>query len=128
MAENNNVNKNGSRTEDAPIRKVSEINLLWVFLSPYKNTIIKAFIALVVAAAYTLAIPQAILRIVDMGFSSVSIEFINLYFLALFGIALVLALATFARYYFVTWLGERVVTDIRSAVFAKVLTLSPVFF
>ena len=128
MAKNNNNNKNGVRTEDAPKKKVSEINLLWVFLSPYKNTIVKAFVALVVAAASTLAIPQAIRRIVDMGFSSVSIEFINLYFLALLGIALVLALATFARYYFVTWLGERVVTDIRSAVFAKVLTLSPVFF
>ncbi|MBT6033503.1 MAG: ATP-binding cassette domain-containing protein [Kordiimonadaceae bacterium] len=128
MAENNNSNKNGVRTEDAPKRKVSEINLLWVFLSPYKNTIIKAFIALVVAAASTLAIPQAIRRIVDMGFTSVSIEYINLYFMALLGIALVLALATFARYYFVTWLGERVVTDIRSAVFSTVLTLSPVFF
>lgn len=128
MAERNNHNNNSRVTEDAPKRKVSEINLLWVFLNPYKSTIFKALIALVVAAASTLAIPQAIRRIVDMGFSSVSIDYINLYFLALLGIAFVLAMATFARYYFVTWLGERVVTDIRREVFAKVLTLSPIFF
>ena len=124
----NNNNRNGRDTEEAPKGKVSEINLLWVFLSPYKSTIIKALIALVVAAGSTLAIPQAIRRIIDMGFTSVSMDLINLYFLALLGVALVLALATFARYYLVTWLGERVVTDIRREVFAKVLTLSPVFF
>lgn len=128
MADNNNNQKNGIKTEDAPKRKVSEINLLWTFLSPYTSTIFKALIALVVAAASTLAIPQAIRRIIDMGFSSVSIELINLYFLALLGVAVVLAIATFARYYLVTWLGERVVTDIRREVFGKVLTLSPVFF
>lgn len=128
MADNNTNNNNGSRTEEAPKRKASEINLLWVFLSPYKSTIVKALIALVVAAASTLAIPQAIRRIIDMGFTSVSIEFINLYFLALLGVAITLALATFARYYLVTWLGERVVTDIRREVFSKILTLSPVFF
>jgi len=83
MADQNNIRKNGTKTEDAPIRKVREINLLWVFLSPYKSTIFKAMIALVVAAGSTLAIPQAIRRIIDMGFSSVSIDLINLYFLAL---------------------------------------------
>ncbi|MBT6035152.1 MAG: ATP-binding cassette domain-containing protein [Kordiimonadaceae bacterium] len=128
MADNNNINKNGQRSEDAPKRKASEINLLWVFLSPYKSTIVKALVALIVAAASTLAIPQAIRRIIDMGFTSVSIEYINLYFLALLGVAIILALATFARYYLVTWLGERVVTDIRREVFSKILTLSPVFF
>ncbi len=128
MSEQQNNHRNGRDTEEAPKGKVSEINLLWVFLSPYKGTIIKALIALVVAAGSTLAIPQAIRRIIDMGFSSVSVELINLYFLALMGIALVLATATFARYYFVTWLGERVVTDIRREVFKKVLSLSPVFF
>ncbi|MBT5074597.1 MAG: ATP-binding cassette domain-containing protein [Kordiimonadaceae bacterium] len=128
MADNNNINKNGQRSEDAPKRKACEINLLWVFLSPYKSTIVKALVALIVAAASTLAIPQAIRRIIDMGFTSVSIEYINLYFLALLGVAIILALATFARYYLVTWLGERVVTDIRREVFSKILTLSPVFF
>ncbi|HPF46581.1 MAG: ATP-binding cassette domain-containing protein [Alphaproteobacteria bacterium] len=128
MAENKNTTGNGAKTDEAPKRKVKEINLLWVFLSPYKSTIIKAMIALVVAAGSTLAIPQAIRRIIDMGFTSVSADLINLYFLALLGVAVVLAVATFSRYYLVTWLGERVVTDIRREVFSKVLTLSPVFF
>lgn len=128
MTDATNHNQNGTKTEDAPKRKASEISLLWIFLKPYKSTIIKALIALIIAAGATLAIPQAIRRIVDMGFDTVSIEYINLYFLALLGIALLLAMATFARYYLVTWLGERVVTDIRREVFGKVLTLSPVFF
>ncbi len=128
MANNNKTDMNGIRAEDAPLRKVSEINLLWTFLSPYKKTIFQALAALIVAAASTLAIPQAIRRIIDMGFTSVSIDLINLYFLALLGVAFILAIATFARYYLVTWLGERVVTDIRREVFGKILSLSPVFF
>lgn len=128
MADQNIKNNNSVDTDEPPKKKVSEINLLWVFLSPYKSTIFKALIALVVAASATLAIPQAIRQIIDQGFTSVSISTINLYFLGLLGIAFILALATFARYYLVTWLGERVVTDIRRGVFAKILTLSPVFF
>ena len=128
MANNNKTDMNGTKTEEAPIRKVSEINLLWTFLSPYKKTTFQALAALIFAAASTLAIPQAIRRIIDMGFTSVSIDLINLYFLALLGVAFILAVATFARYYLVTWLGERVVTDIRREVFGKILSLSPVFF
>ena len=128
MADQKTNNKNSVDTDEPPKKKVSEINLLWVFLSPYKSTIFKALIALVVAASATLIIPQAIRQIIDQGFTSVSIDTINLYFLGLLGIAFILAMATFARYYLVTWLGERVVTDIRSEVFAKVLTLSPIFF
>lgn len=128
MADQNIKEMNSVHTEEPPKKKVSEIKLLWVFLSPYKSTIFKALIALVIAASATLAIPQAIRQIIDQGFTSVSINTINLYFLGLLGIAFILALATFGRYYLVTWLGERVVTDIRREVFSKVLTLSPVFF
>jgi ATP-binding cassette subfamily B protein len=128
MADQNIKEMNSVHTEEPPKKKVSEIKILWVFLSPYKSTIFKALIALVIAASATLAIPQAIRQIIDQGFTSVSINSINLYFLGLLGIAFILALATFGRYYLVTWLGERVVTDIRREVFSKVLTLSPVFF
>ena len=128
MADQNIKEMNSVHTEEPPKKKVSEIKILWVFLSPYKSTIFKALIALVIAASATLAIPQAIRQIIDQGFTSVSINTINLYFLGLLGIAFILALATFGRYYLVTWLGERVVTDIRREVFSKVLTLSPVFF
>ena len=82
MVKKKNIHKNISIVEDAPIRKVREINLLWVFLLPYKWTIVKAMIALIIAAASTLAIPQAIRQIIDLGFTSVSIDLINLYFIA----------------------------------------------
>ena len=128
MADSTNIKRNGNKVDDAPKRKVSEIKLLWQFLSPYKKTIIFALMALVVAAGATLAIPLAIQEIIDQGFNSERVDIINLYFISLMGVVVVLAFATFARYYFVTWLGERVVTDIRLQVYAKVLTLSPTFF
>ncbi|WP_321393194.1 ABC transporter transmembrane domain-containing protein [Emcibacter sp.] len=109
-------------------KNVREISLLWSFLSPYRGTIFVALVALVITAGSTLAIPQAVRRIVDMGFSSDNIDLINVYFLGLLGIAFILATATFCRYYTVTWLGERVVADIRKAVFNRVVTLSPTFF
>src|SRR3546814_14553014 len=55
-------------------------------------------------------------------------SYLDLYFSALFGVVAVLAIATFGRFYCVTWLGERVVADIRKAVYAHVLRLSPIFF
>ncbi|WP_138379603.1 ABC transporter transmembrane domain-containing protein [Luteithermobacter gelatinilyticus] len=109
-------------------KNVKEIRLLWIFLSKYRLTIFLAFVALVVAAGATLAIPQAVRRIIDLGFSSDNLALIDVYFLALLGVAFVLAFATFSRYYLVTWLGERVVADIRKAVFNRVISLGPTFF
>ena len=93
MADQNIKEMNSVHTEEPPKKKVSEIKILWVFLSPYKSTIFKALIALVIAASATLAIPQAIRQIIDQGFTSVSINSINLYFLGLLGIAFILAVA-----------------------------------
>lgn len=128
MADQNNIITSETETEEAPKRKVSEIKLLWHFLRPYKKTIMLAGAALFVAAGSTLVIPRAVGRIIDIGFSDNRPELINYYFIALMGVVAVLAAATYARYYLVTWLGERVVTDIRREVYSKVLTLSPVFF
>jgi ATP-binding cassette subfamily B protein len=73
-----------------------------------------------VVAAATLAIPAAFKQMIDLGFGgaagSKSIQHVDLVFLALFGVATILALATAARFYMVSWLGERVTADIRSAV------------
>ena len=101
------------------------------FLSPYKRQFILAAIALVVAASATLAIPYAFKQMIDVGFGSAgstSTKHVDLYFIALFGVACVLAVATAARFYMVSWLGERVTADIRSAVYAHVVTQSPQFF
>jgi ATP-binding cassette subfamily B protein len=101
------------------------------FLAPYKRRFLMAGVALVVAAAATLAIPYAFKQMIDLGFGaagSKSIAHVDRYFLALFGVASVLAVATAARFYTVSWLGERVTADIRNAVYAHVVTQSPQFF
>ncbi|MFM9433231.1 ATP-binding cassette, subfamily B, bacterial [Janthinobacterium sp. CG_23.3] len=102
------------------------------FLRPYRKQFALAGVALVVAAASTLAIPAAFKQMIDLGFGGPSggksIEHVDLVFLALFGVASVLALATAARFYTVSWLGERVTADIRSAVYSHVVTQSPEFF
>ncbi|MBL0143503.1 MAG: ATP-binding cassette domain-containing protein [Betaproteobacteria bacterium] len=101
------------------------------FLAPYKRQFLMAGVALLVAAAATLAIPYAFKQMIDLGFGaagSKSTENIDLYFLALFAVACVLAVATAARFYAVSWLGERVTADIRNAVYRHVVTQSPQFF
>ncbi|MCF8473747.1 MAG: ATP-binding cassette domain-containing protein [Emcibacter sp.] len=117
------------QAEIAPPRgKVTEISLLWHFLSHYKKTMVGALIALLFASGATLMIPMAFRHMIDVGFSGEQTNLINLYFGLLLVVALVLAVATFSRFYLVTWLGERVVTDIRQAVFNNVIRLSPTFF
>jgi ATP-binding cassette subfamily B protein len=101
------------------------------FLAPYKRQFLIAGVALLVAAGATLAIPYAFKQMIDLGFGaagSKSIQHVDLYFLALFGVASVLAVATAARFYTVSWLGERVTADIRNAVYKHVVTQSPQFF
>jgi len=102
------------------------------FLKPYRNRFAIAGIALVVAAASTLAIPYAFKQMIDLGFGANagvrSAAHVNEVFLALFAVATVLALATAARFYSVSWLGERVTADIRNAVYSHVVQQSPEFF
>jgi len=111
--------------------KLSALRGLAPFLTPYKRQFMLAGISLVVAAGSTLAIPAAFKRMIDLGFGGAgaqSIQHVDLVFIALFGVATVLALATAARFYMVSWLGERVTADIRSAVYSHVVTQSPEFF
>ena len=102
------------------------------FMAPYQRRFMLAGIALLVAAGATLAIPVAFRQLIDLGFVSGAVgegaRHINLYFIALFGVACVLAVATAARFYLVSWLGERVTADLRSAVYAHVVMQSPQFF
>ncbi len=108
-------------------RQISALGGLIPFLKPYSWRIAGALVALVVAASAVLAIGQAIRRVLDNGFAEES-NFIDQYFIALMGVVAILAAATFCRYYLVTWLGERVIADLRKAIYGHVLTLSPAFF
>ena len=109
---------------------LSTLKGLMPFLLPYKRQFFLAGIALVVAACATLAIPYAFRQMIDLGFggSDRNIKHVDLTFLALFGVAVILGIATAARFYMVSWLGERVTADIRNAVYSHVVTQSPEFF
>ncbi|MCL2453356.1 MAG: ABC transporter transmembrane domain-containing protein, partial [Alphaproteobacteria bacterium] len=98
------------------------------YLLRYKLHIALSLISVVVAAGATLAVPLAIRRMIDFGFSADSAGLINTYFLALIGVAGLLALASGGRFYFVTTLGERVVANLRRDVFAHLCGLDAEFF
>jgi len=98
------------------------------FVRPYWRILAAALAALAVAATATLILPLAVRSMIDLGFARENAAHINQYFLKLFAVACLLALATAARYYFVARLGERVVADIRTQVYGHVIGMSPGFF
>lgn len=110
-------------------RKLGSLAMVWRFASRYPLQIGLALVALIVSSSATIAIPYGFKRIIDRGFAeggdpaAVSTSF---YYLLM--IVAVLAVATAFRFYFVSWLGERTVGDIRRAVHANLLTLAPRFF
>ena len=108
-------------------KSVAGLHRILPFVAPYKWIVAAAGVALVVSASSVLAIGQAIRRVIDHGFGQEQV-LIDQYFLALLGVVFILAAATFARYFLVTWLGERIIADIRKAVYSHVIGLSPAFF
>ena len=111
-----------------PAKTLAPLRELLPFLLPHKGLMAAAAAALAVAAAATLVLPLAARRVIDFGFSANSALFIDRYFLAMLGVGLVLACASAARFYFVSRLGERVVADLRDAVFRRLVCLSADFF
>ncbi|NWG44923.1 MAG: ATP-binding cassette domain-containing protein [Alphaproteobacteria bacterium] len=109
-------------------RRVRVLGRLLPFVLAYKGRLLAAFIALVLAAGATLALPLAVRGVIDHGFTSEDAAFVDRYFLLFLLVAAVLAGGSALRFYFVSWLGERVVADLRKAVYGHVLTLSPRFF
>jgi len=97
------------------------------FVVRYRQVIALASLALFAAAAATLAVPLAVRRVIDHGFTEADARFVDNYFMTMIAVVAVLAIASSARFYFVTWLGERVVADLRDAVFRHLLALSPAF-
>ena len=108
-------------------KRVGALRGLLPFLAPYKGMIALAGVALVLTAGISLILPLAVRQVVD-GFTSETVDILDSYFLIALAVALLLALGTGMRYYLVTRLGERVVADIREAVFARVIGMSPAFF
>jgi ATP-binding cassette, subfamily B, bacterial len=109
-------------------RSLKPLADLFPYLKRYKGLVAGALIFLCLAAVTTLALPIAIRRMLDHGFNAADSEFINKYFAMMIIMALVLAVASALRYYYVITIGERVVADLRSDVFTHVTRLSPSFF
>ena len=110
-------------------RKLSNLTLLWGFVRAYPGHLAAALGALSIAAVATLAIPRGLKQVVDNGFAAGSDPAtIAPYFWGLLGVVALLAIATALRFYFVSWIGERVVADLRKSVQRHLLTLDPVFF
>ncbi len=98
------------------------------FLRPYKKQFVLAIFSLILAASATLAVPLSFRQIIDLGFNANSDNQINQTFLILFIVACLVALGTSLRFYMVSWLGEKITTDIRAAVYSHVIKQSPEFF
>ncbi|MET4634534.1 ABC transporter transmembrane domain-containing protein [Kaistia defluvii] len=109
-------------------RSLRPLAMLRPYVLRRKPQLVGAILALVMAALATLTVPLAVRRMIDHGFTADNAGTINVYFMALIGVVAVLATASSLRFYFVTWLGERVVADLRADVFRHLSALGIDFF
>lgn len=120
--------ENQIHIKDLPKGKLPQLKTLISFLKPYKARLLIALFFLVIAASTTLALPFALRNIVDRGFSANDALAVKDYFYMLGVLVAIMSVATACRFYFITWVGERVVADIRKAVYQRLVTMSPEFF
>jgi ATP-binding cassette subfamily B protein len=118
---------NGPLEDREKSKKLGSLRALWPFVRPYRGLMVAAIGALILTACVSLTLPMAVRRVID-NFSAENGAILDKYFAAALAIAGLLAVGTALRYALVTRLGERVVADIRKAVFDKVIGLSPAFF
>jgi ATP-binding cassette subfamily B protein len=109
-------------------RQLSVLKDILAFIKPYKLQVIAASVALVFTAGVTLSIGQGLRLLVDQGFASQAVAELNQAITVFIGLAALLAIGTFTRFYLVSWIGERVSADLRNAVFKHVIELHPGYF
>ncbi|HEX9447354.1 MAG TPA: ABC transporter transmembrane domain-containing protein, partial [Dongiaceae bacterium] len=123
------ANIRDARQTDRPkSRNLRQLMHLRRFLMPYRWQMIGATLALITTATTMMALGQGLKHLIDRGFAAGDRGLLEISVLVLFGVAVLLALGTYARFYLVTWVGERVVADIRRAIFDHLLGLDPGFF
>ena len=113
---------------EGPRQKLRYLRGLLPYLRPYRAAIAGALTALTVSSGAVLVMGVGLRTLVDDGFRGGDSALLDRALIALFGVIAVLTLATYARFFLVSWLGERVIADIRRDVFDHVLALSPGFF
>jgi ATP-binding cassette subfamily B protein len=111
-----------------PAKSLKPLRTLLPFISPYRRIVAAALSALLVASSAMLALPIALRYLIDNGFVTGSVGTVNRYFGWFLAAGLVFSAFAALRYYLVTWLGERVVADIRNAVYGNVIRMDPSFF
>jgi ATP-binding cassette subfamily B protein len=110
------------------MNRFSGLNLLGPYLRPYRGRVALALLSLLVAAGTVLAFGACLRALIDRGFAQGRPDVLNYALASLLAVALVLAIASGARFYLVSWLGERVVGDLRRDLFAHVIRLGPAWF
>ncbi len=111
-----------------PRRSLKPLSLLRPYVLKYKGVALVAFIALLLSSASTLMLPFAVREMIDRGFSHDKESLINIYFAGLFAVGALLGLSSATRFYCVSWLGERVIADVRADVFRHLTKLSAAFY
>ena len=117
-----------SLPERPKAKSVKPLAALWPYLKPYRSVLAWAMLALLLASGSMLALPIALSKLVDKGMSAGSAETVNIYFVTFLGVAVLFGAFAAMRFYLVTWLGERVVADVREAVYRNVIRMDPQFF
>ncbi len=120
--------RRGKMPDRPTSRDLGQLRHLARFLWPYRLYVLGALASLTVAAGTVLALGSGLRALIDEGFGAGEGALLDRAVVILFGVTVILALATFSRFYFVSWIGERVVADIRRAVYDRVTRLSPGFF
>jgi ATP-binding cassette subfamily B protein len=109
-------------------RDLSALRMVFPYMLPYRWQLVGAAIALMVAAGTVLAMGSGLRFLIDKGFAAGDPELLDRAVVVLGGVVLVLAMASYARFFLISWVGERVVADLRSALFDHVVGLSATFF
>ncbi len=109
-------------------RNFSALRAIIPFVRPYRLQVAGAMVALVVASGTVLALGSGLRMLVDQGFADGNASLLDQALFVLFAVTLLMAGASYARFFLVSWIGERVVADIRSAVYAHIIRLDPGFF
>jgi len=119
---------NASTDKPRPARRIGALRGMWPFLKPHRALAIGWLIFLTLSSGASLTLPLAFRYIIDKGFGHSSHAVINSTFIALFGVAVVLAVATAARYFCITLLSERALASLRQKLYAQVIRLDVNFF
>jgi ATP-binding cassette subfamily B protein len=127
LGETNNVRSQGNQPVNGG-KNISALKLVMPYITPYKFQLVGAAIALLFAAATVLAMGAGLRFLIDEGFAAGDPHLLDQAVIVLVGVVILLAVASFARFYLISWVGERVVADLRVAVFNHVIGLSLSFF